>query len=72
MKTLRVLLLPLSVLLLAACGVKGPLVLPDRAVQPARTIEPIESPADASAQEDDADHGEPVGAAESVTPPTEE
>ena len=72
MKTPRVFLLLTSCLLLAACGVKGPLVLPDKAEQPARTIEPIESPADAAAQEDDPDPGEPVGAAESVTPPTEE
>ena len=72
MKTPRVYLLLTTCLLLAACGVKGPLVLPDKAEQPARTIEPIESPADAAAQQDDADSGEPVGATRAATPPTEE
>lgn len=71
MKTPRMFLLLTSCLLLAACGVKGPLVLPDQE-QPAQRIEPVESAADAAAQEDDPDAGEPVGAAQSVTPPTEE
>ena len=71
MKTSRLVLLSTSLLLLAACGVKGDLVLPDKET-PAATIEPIDSPADAAAQSDHADAGEPAGAAQPATPPTEE
>lgn len=71
MKTSRIVLLLTSLVLVAACGVKGPLVLPDKET-PARTIEPIDSPADAAAQEDTVDAGEPAGAAQPATPPTEE
>ena len=71
MKTPRIVLVLTSLLLVAACGVKGPLVLADKET-PARTIEPIESPADAAAQEDAGDAGEPAGAAQPATPPTDE
>lgn len=72
MKTSRVVLLSSTLLLLAACGVKGDLVLPDQET-PAPTIEPIDSPTDAAAQSDDgADAGEPAAAAQPATPPTEE
>ena len=46
MKTSRLLLLSTSLLLVAACGTKGPLVLPGKET-PARTVEPVELPDDA-------------------------
>ena len=44
MKTTRCALLLMSLVLVAACGTKGPLVLPDKADKPEPT-EPAESPA---------------------------
>ena len=52
MKTSRLLLLSTSLLLVAACGTKGPLVLPGKET-PARQVEPIELPDDADAMTDD-------------------
>ena len=72
MKTTRNVLLTLLLPALAACGVKGPLVLPGKAT-PARTVEPIELPRDADATRDQpVESAEPADAAEPVAPPTEE
>jgi predicted small lipoprotein YifL len=44
MKTSRLALLLMSLVLVAACGTKGPLVLPDKADKP-EPAEPTEPPA---------------------------
>ena len=72
MNTSRLLLLSTSLLLVAACGTKGPLVLPGKET-PARTVEPVELPDDADAMRDDRDTaGEPADAAETPAPPADE
>ena len=71
MKTSRLLLLSTSLLLAAACGTKGPLVLPGKET-PARQV-PVELPDDADAMRDDRDTaGEPADAAETPAPPADE
>jgi predicted small lipoprotein YifL len=74
MKTNRLFLLSLMLPVLAACGVKGPLVMADGKATPARTVEPIDSPRDADATRDPGAAGaaELADAAEPVVPPTEE
>ena len=71
MKTSRLLLLSTSLLLAAACGTKGPLVLPGKET-PARQVEPIERPDDADAMTDDHAPTEPADAAEPPAPPAED
>ncbi len=74
MKTSRVLLLLSSLVLVAACGTKGPLVLPDGEA-PKRAPEAVELPESADASRDDSDAGESADAAEApvpVEPPTDE
>ena len=71
MKTSRLLLLSSSLLLAAACGTKGPLVLPGKET-PARQVEPIELPDDADAMTDDHAPTEPADAAEPPAPPAED
>ena len=71
MKTSRLLLLSTSLLLAAACGTKGPLVLPGKET-PARQVEPIELPDDADAMTDDHAPPEPADAAEPPAPPAED
>lgn len=80
MKTSRVVLLLSSLFLVAACGTKGPLVLPGKET-PRRTTEPVELPRSADAATDDSDAGESADAASQpanrpvepqTEPPTEE
>ena len=71
MKTSRLLLLSTSLLLVAACGTKGPLVLPGEET-PARTVEPVELPEDADAMTDDHASSESADAAEPAAPPADE
>ena len=71
MKTSRLLLLSTSLLLAAACGTKGPLVLPGKET-PARQVEPIELPDDADAMTDAHAPTEPADAAEPPAPPAED
>jgi hypothetical protein len=71
MKTSRRVILMSCLVLVAACGTKGDLVLEGKET-PAPTIEPIDGPGDADASKDQGDAGEPADAAKPVTPPTEE
>jgi predicted small lipoprotein YifL len=71
MKTSRVVILLTCLVLVAACGTKGDLVLPGKET-PARTVDPIDLPGDADASKDQGDTGEPADAAEPAAPPTEE
>lgn len=74
MKTTRLVLMSLMLPALAACGVKGPLVLPDGEKSSAPAVEPVELPrdADATRSEDASTTAEPADAAEPAAPPTEE
>jgi predicted small lipoprotein YifL len=60
-----------SLVLVAACGTKGPLVLPGKET-PAAKIEPVELPRDADAARDTGDEGEPADAAKPSEPPADE
>ena len=71
MKTTRVVLLLSSLLVVAACGTKGPLVMPDGS-RPRQAPEPVELPEAADAARDDHDAGESADAARPAEPPTDE
>jgi predicted small lipoprotein YifL len=71
MKTSRVVLLLSSLVLVAACGTKGPLVMAD-GTEPKTEPTPVVLPGSADAARDDGDAGEPADAAKPSEPPAEE